>query len=190
MTDAVLAIGDLVGINVKDDRLQRICLHVITDPLFKDSPGSSLGKSGHSHHAYRGGLAIHTLEVLQNALAMAESAAIVVDREVLTVAVVAHDYMKIREYVLGEDGSIECTNYRNLVRHVAGSHAEFVSMCNSYGYDEVERMMLIEHAILAHHGRLEWQSPTEPQTTEAMILHFADMLSSTWGTGKVGVNDL
>jgi len=35
-----------------------------------------------------------------------------------------------------------------------------------------------------HHGRLEWQSPVEPQTPEARILHSADMLSAEYGEYK------
>jgi 3'-5' exoribonuclease len=36
----------------------------------------------------------------------------------------------------------------------------------------------VGHCILAHHGRQEWGSPIEPQTVEAMIIHYADMLSA------------
>jgi 3'-5' exoribonuclease len=36
----------------------------------------------------------------------------------------------------------------------------------------------IGHMILSHHGRLEWNSPVEPQTVEAQILHFADYLNA------------
>ena len=32
------------------------------------------------------------------------------------------------------------------------------------------------HALLAHHGRLEYGSPVVPQTLEAMVLHSADKL--------------
>lgn len=34
------------------------------------------------------------------------------------------------------------------------------------------------HCILAHHGKLEWGSPVEPKTREAMVIHLADMIDS------------
>jgi len=36
----------------------------------------------------------------------------------------------------------------------------------------------IAHCILAHHGRLEWNTVKEPQTPEALALHLADMISA------------
>ena len=73
------------------------------------------------------------------------------------------------------------TPYRNLVRHVAGSHAEFIRLTAYLSDDHLspEKKMKIEHAMLAHHGRKEWGSPVEPATAEAFILHAADMMSAT-----------
>ena len=45
------------------------------------------------------------------------------------------------------------------------------------GFPE-ETLMLLEHAILAHHGRGEFGSPVVPQTIEALILSIADDLDS------------
>jgi len=36
----------------------------------------------------------------------------------------------------------------------------------------------VAHCILAHHGRLEWNTVKEPQTPEALALHLADMISA------------
>ena len=38
--------------------------------------------------------------------------------------------------------------------------------------------MLLEHAILSHHGELEWGSPKRPSTIEALLLHHADNLDA------------
>ncbi len=37
-----------------------------------------------------------------------------------------------------------------------------------------DRLRLVEHLVAAHQGRYEWQSPREPQTLEALLLHYAD----------------
>jgi 3'-5' exoribonuclease len=176
--------------------LKSACLKVITDPRMATQFGSA-GK----HHAYEGGLMIHTAEVTNYAYNMSllldDS-----DEDVVVTAAIFHDYMKVREYELCQRSSpghlvtdqygrpatyIGKTDYRNLVRHVAGSHAEFVKvmdwMDTGNGQHNVpeEVILKIEHAILAHHGRYEWGSPVEPQTAEARILHYADMFSVEHG---------
>lgn len=144
---------------------------------------SAFGSAG-EHHAYPGGLAIHTYEVVEHALNIAQKTPDV-DRDVLITAAVFHDFMKVREYVpaMGHLGTklIQKTQYRRLVRHVAGSHAEFMKAVEHSKTITPDTIMKIEHAMLAHHGRMEWGSPVEPQLVEAYILHFADMLSSQFG---------
>jgi 3'-5' exoribonuclease len=38
--------------------------------------------------------------------------------------------------------------------------------------------MRLEHAILSHHGELEWGSPKRPSTIEALLLHHVDNLDA------------
>lgn len=35
---------------------------------------------------------------------------------------------------------------------------------------------MLQHIILSHHGRLEWGSPVEPTTIEAIIVHHVDKM--------------
>ena len=171
--------------------LEEICMdEVINHPKFATQFGSA-GK----HHAFPGGLLVHTSEVVTYAAEMAKMFEGVCDEDVLITAAVFHDLMKINEYELVQDSSpghlvtdvygrlsthIGKTEYRNLVRHVAGSHAEFMKAI--VDHDIPDGVVLgIEHAILAHHGRQEYGSPTEPKTVEARILHYADMFSAEHG---------
>jgi 3'-5' exoribonuclease len=39
-----------------------------------------------------------------------------------------------------------------------------------------QRLSFLQHLILSHHGKLEWGSPLEPCTLEAVLLHESDML--------------
>jgi len=164
--------------NVYYPGLQDACRQVLQLPGF-DAAYGSLG----SHHAYPGGLLVHTAEVLSYALAMAEGINNSVadeyqyiDSDVITVAAVFHDCMKIKDYT--ETG--QKTQYRKLVRHLSGSHAYFL-MCIEGKELPSDMTENIENCILAHHGRQEWGSPVEPQTPEAYILHTADMLSVNFG---------
>lgn len=155
-----------------------LCAFVLDNANFARWPGSCV-----HHHAYPGGLAVHTAEVLEYALGMAEVDSWA-NKEVLTVAAIFHDYAKLRDYQ--EDSTTPSgfrpTQYRDRIRHVSGSHAFYI-VCT----DGVETPFNdeVSHCILSHHGRQEWGSPVEPQTLEAHILHYADMLSARHGKGKL-----
>lgn len=169
-----------------------LCEMVISDTRFQRCFGSA-GK----HHAYEGGLVVHTYEVLKGAMAMAEEYP-AADKEVLITAGIYHDYLKVCEYDVtqpgtgtysdGEPVKYAKTPFSNLVRHVAGSYGEFLINLQEVDYQfsqEMEMKFLkIQHCILSHHGRREWGSPVEPKIVEAQILHFADMLSWEYGEGR------
>ena len=147
------------------------------------------------HHAYIGGLVVHTAEVLDISLRCAAARNVEVDREVLTVAAIYHDIGKLRDYALvggvaperrqaiidhpGSPASLffENTQFRDLIRHVSLSYHEFLSEAEGEGIDKSEFADAVGHCILSHHGRQEWGSPVEPATPEAHILHYADMMS-------------
>lgn len=155
---------------------RQLCWVVIADGRFRSVPGSS----GH-HHACVGGLMIHTAEVLRNVLEMTAGQA----SPQLISAAIWHDYAKIHEYAWGPDGTIRKLDYRVLIGHVVGS-CLLLDRAVGHGHlSEAERDAML-HIMLAHHGRLEWRSPVEPQTGEAWVLHAADMLSARPGIAKAG----
>jgi 3'-5' exoribonuclease len=163
--------------------MQRLCNEVLLQDGFTVCPGSH-----DKHHAYAGGLLVHTSEVLEYSL---NSARVFpeADWECLAVASIYHDAFKIRDYSIDSDGVITKQPYRDLIRHVSGSHAFFIQneallFANGLGRLTQEQTDKIAHCILSHHGRKEWGSPVEPQTLEAYILHTADMFSYQFGRNK------
>lgn len=154
-------------------QLAAICKEVLDDPRFVHSPGGAT-----RHHAYIGGLAVHTLEVVRLAVAMAHGCVGQKDDlelvDIVTTAAILHDYGKIHEYIVKEDGTIGSLPFKNLIGHLVWSAIWFAENSTQVFEPYRERIM---HAMLAHHGRLEWRSPVEPQTIEAHILHAADMTS-------------
>jgi 3'-5' exoribonuclease len=158
--------------------LREACNYVLDHPQFSTHCGFTA-----KHHPYAGGLVVHTCEVASYASHMAQMFPDA-DRDVVLTAAIFHDFMKLRDY--GSHMPIAGfykTAYRDLVRHVAGSHAEFMRLIHGCDVPAIT-VLKIEHAILAHHGRKEWGSPIEPQTIEAYILHVADMLSTAYGPGR------
>lgn len=168
--------------SITDATLRTMCLNAISHPAFFRGYGSA--KNGpHKHHNYEGGLVTHTLEVLEIALGMANTQHLTVNNDVLIASALWHDHMKYRDY----DENGDPTLYRARIRHLSGSYAEF-SRKAAYHNLDIDLTDEIGRCILAHHGRQEWGSPVEPQTVEAQILHFADMLSMGFGNMKRSIH--
>lgn len=162
---------NIVKDGVSDGTLVLLCSKVLCDHKFKQAYGSTT-----KHHNFKGGLIVHTSEVLEYALQMALSKTLDVNLDNLITAVIFHDYAKFADYELN-DGAIEYTQHRVNISHLNKSYAIFYNMAMQHHVNE-KTIDDIGHIILAHHGRLEWGSPVTPQNTEAFIIHFADMLSS------------
>jgi 3'-5' exoribonuclease len=147
------------------------CLKVLCDPSFAVAPASAGHHPG--PHQEPGGLALHTLEVAEHAVALAGDDELLARRALI--AAVFHDYGKIHEYEF-VDGKAVKTEFHKRTGHVVWSWYIFMNLTEGTMSEEWREE--IGHALLAHHGRREWGSPVEPQTRLAYILHTADMLSS------------
>lgn len=152
-----------------------------TDKEFLEAPASAK-----HHHAYVGGLLIHTAQVWNTADAMLWTLKKVKWTEVFT-AVLWHDWGKIYDYELKwpeqpgayyPDGKYRHTEHRDRIGHLPRSYAEFYARARDL--ITKEEMDTIAHIMLAHHGRLDWRSPIIPQTAEAWCVHAADMLSAQY----------
>ena len=150
-------------------RISSLCDVVLNDVWFLNAPGGVT-----KHHDYRHGLVEHVAEVMHNVIKLTAGWT---SPELIT-SVIWHDYMKTRDYELNLDGSVKKMPYRNLIRHLSGSYAEFYLHAHRLGYEE-KFIDDVGHCLLSHHGRQEWGSPVEPQTADAFILHAADMMSAS-----------
>lgn len=122
------------------------------------------------HHAYIGGLLEHSIDVAGKCIRMADQN--IKNMDLLVTGALLHDIGKIKEY--DWSGCVFTkTNQGYLLGHIALG----LMMLEKYdtGRDP-EKFMLLAHMIASHHGELEFGSPVEPQTREAVILHTADML--------------
>lgn len=147
---------------------------VLEDQRFWKWPASG---SPQGHHHYDGGLAVHTMEVVELCMAGAKILH-VEDKRHLFLAALYHDIGKVRDYEYnGLAGEWQNTDHRSRVRHVCRSALMWHDARNAVNEDYDQEDVVL-HAILAHHGCLEWGSPVTPQTEIAWILHCADHMSA------------
>ncbi len=146
------------------------------DPAFRtryeQCPASLAG-----HHAELGGLLKHTCEVAHIALAISKLYP-AADQDLVLAGVLLHDIGKLESYRW--DGLFEMTVPGAVIGHVVlGAfmldrrvRAEAALPCTE------EELLLLEHIVLAHHGKLEFGAPVPPMTLEAEIIHYADNASA------------
>ena len=166
--DAELA--DLLT-SVKDAPLRKLLRAMLgpnseTGQWFRRAPAAM-----RNHHAYVGGLLEHTLSVTKLCHAMALHYGPIVDRDLLLAGALLHDVGKVRE--IATEAGFPYTTPGKLLGHILLGIEMVHEMGREVGVPE-ERLRLVEHLVAAHQGRYEWQSPREPRTLEALILHHAD----------------
>jgi 3'-5' exoribonuclease len=136
------------------------------------------------HHGYIGGLAEHSIEVAEMALALADTKpyASHVDRDAVLVGALLHDIGKVDEYEW-EGVPIRISRLGRLRSHVSRgpelvSRAVAGSMVISDSTLSEMDIRHLQHVMEAHHGLKEWGSPVPPRTLEATIIHHADCASA------------
>ncbi|MCE5228336.1 TraI domain-containing protein [bacterium] len=141
------------------------------------------------HQAYPGGLLEHTVNVATVALAMADAYAqsgapglsfnsdpIHIDRQVLIAAALLHDVGKVETYCFSP--LPEITEAQRWEGHLVISYAwvrEAATPLLAEMPGSADEINMLLHCILAHHGQLEFGSPTVPACAEAFLLSQADM---------------
>ena len=140
------------------------------------------------HHVYYCGLLEHTLEVVkicvESAKSMSESVN-GIDFEVLVASAILHDLGKIEEYEVDSIGTaVRKKNFEMVgISHSMVARDMVLKISQEVrnripDFKWSDKISLVEHCILSHHGKLEWGAIVEPITKEAVILHLADMMSS------------
>lgn len=126
------------------------------------------------HHEFGSG-------ILHHSLAMADLAEAVsklypnVDRDLLVAGALMHDIGKTVEY---ENPLMPVQTVEGkLIGHISIMYAEFRKIVDDL-HIESEVPVLLEHMILAHHGKYEFGSPVLPSTREALLLSMIDLLDS------------
>ena len=136
------------------------------------------------HHAYTGGLIEHVWSMTRIASWLADHYAKYyhqlnppLNKGVVIAAAILHDIGKLREL---EYNPVEAkyTKEGCLIGHVLmGRDLVKEAARGIEGFPE-ETLLLLEHAILSHHGKREFGAPVEPQTLESLLVSFVDDLDA------------
>lgn len=130
------------------------------------------------HHAIVGGLMLHTTSIVR----MAEEVCKIytnVDRDLLLSGAILHDVAKTWEYEFANTGL--ATGYSTggeLVGHLVKG-AMYVEEKAKQLNIKNEKVLLLEHMILSHHGDPEYGAAVKPMFLEAEILAQLDTLDAT-----------
>jgi 3'-5' exoribonuclease len=161
----------------------------LAEAVLKDDPAISEGfkrapAAKSIHHAYKTGLLEHVVSIVTLLDGISKHYQRWLDRDLLFLGGFFHDIGKIWE--LAYERVTDYTTEGRLVGHlvmgvelVDRKIRELESQEGRLpGAFPEEKKLLVKHLILAHHGKLEYGSPKEPQCLEALVVHMIDDLDS------------
>src|SRR5579875_2373900 len=179
----------------KNPHLRALVLRFFDDPAigtaFQEAPAAK-----RLHHAWIGGLLEHVLALVRVCRATAPFYP-EVDPDLLVTGAILHDIGKVRELRWGSsfDYTLEgqlighiSIGQRMLSEQIAAMEAAAQVEAQARG-EEAQRFperlrLLLEHMLLAHHGKLEFGSPKLPMTPEALLLSALDDLEAKFQTAR------
>lgn len=189
IADRMREIGALV-LSMKCAALRCLCQTLLEN---YDGKFQRAAAARGNHHARRGGLVEHVVEMMRTADGIC-AAYPSLNRSLLLAGVLFHDIGKLWENQYEESGFVmPFTERAELFGHIAigvqVARELWVNLRNTAqvipeNADAAARMFdtkIIDHLchlILSHHGTKEWGSPVEPKTPEAQILHFVDNIGA------------
>jgi 3'-5' exoribonuclease len=133
------------------------------------------------HHAFLGGLLMHTYNIMQMCLAAGQVYGYdIINMDLLLTGAFCHDMGKRKEFLRSELGLV--TEYSvpgQLMGHLVMGAQEIAEIAQELNIPvNSEPVILLQHMLLSHHGELEFGSPVVPKIIEAEILSRMDMLDA------------
>ncbi len=158
--------------------LRRLLETVFRDPeIWESFRNATAAKM--MHHAYRGGLLEHTLSLARLVL-LAHRNYPFLDRDLLLTGALVHDLGKARE--LCADAGFEYSDEGRLVGHIVLGIETLQRKIDSIPEFPPALATSLKHLVISHHGEMEFGSPRQPMSLEAICLHGLDDLDAKlWG---------
>jgi 3'-5' exoribonuclease len=175
------SICDRVKKYIDDPHLRQLVMNILCDQgeLFSKMPAAQS-----MHHSYTAGLLEHVWSMSRVAGLLADHYAKYysnlnppLNKGVVIAAIVLHDIGKLRELAY-HPVEAKYTKEGHLIGHILMGRDMVREAARSIeGFPE-ETLLLLEHAILTHHGKREFGAPVLPQTLEAILVSFIDDLDA------------
>lgn len=169
---------------IKDTNLHELVKEIIYENIDKFS---TYPAAVSVHHDYIGGLLYHTLTMAKIGLYLCDIYSFI-DKEMLISGILLHDVGKTIEF----DGNISYhyTLQGKLLGHISIMIAIIDYKARQMNIENDEKVILLKHMILSHHGEYEFGSPVLPQTGEAMLLNLIDNLDSKMEITNKALTDI
>jgi 3'-5' exoribonuclease len=176
------------------ERVQTLINLAVDDPFIKQLVESIIREQGgllkrmpaaaNFHHGYTGGLLEHIWSMTRVAKFLADHYARYypelnppLNKSVVIAAAILHDIGKLREL---EYHPVEAkyTTEGQLIGHVLIGRDMIREAASKIDGFPRETLLLLEHAVLSHHGKKEFGAPILPQTIEALLVSYIDDLDA------------
>lgn len=160
---------------IKDKEIKEIvlfCLAKVEDKLM-DYPAAK-----YHHHAYFAGLAYHIVRMLELGGFLVRQRPFL-NMDMIKAGIILHDIAKPEEMIAQFGIVREFSNQGKLIGHVVMASNWITEAAIHLGINlDSERVLGLRHLVLSHHNLGEWGSPVQPQTAEAVALHYIDVLDA------------
>ena len=128
------------------------------------------------HHNLKGGLIYHSYRMVKAAETICEVYNNL-DKELMVCGAALHDIGKIWEYDTDSTGNAEFTVSGVLFGHLYMGASLIKKNAEGQNYSP-EKIKMLTHMILAHHGELEYGAVVSPAIAEAFALYMIDNLDA------------
>jgi 3'-5' exoribonuclease len=123
-----------------------------------------------NHHEYTSGLIFHTLSMIKVAEALMPLYP-KINTSLIYAGILLHDLGKTIEFT----GAVipKYSTEGKLIGHLQFMASKIFALGETLKIDR-EKVMLLQHLVLAHHGKPEFGSAVPPLTKEALFVHMVD----------------
>lgn len=146
------------------------------------------------HHNYQGGLAHHSLEVVEYAERVAESSNYNLNKDLVIMGALLHDIGKTKCYCIKNfaPSMTVCGKLNDhIVVGVGMLYRLMYEWCLINKITEVPKWFdYLVHIVASHHENLEWGSPVKPAFEEALIVARADNLSASLTSMSKSIDEI
>lgn len=130
------------------------------------------------HHAYYAGLAYHMVRMLEIGEFICKQRPFL-NADFIKAGIILHDIAKPEEMIAQLGIVTDYSVQGKLLGHISMASSWITEAAIHCGIDlHSDRVLGLQHLVLSHHNLPEWGSPVQPQTAEAVALHYIDSLDA------------